>query len=64
MKIYVERTKENHEFYFNGTVQELFDKLEILSETVLLAKEGTILTEDEILSNDDVVKILSVVSGG
>jgi sulfur carrier protein ThiS len=64
MKIYVERTKENKEFDFEGTVQELLDKLEILSETVLVTRKGTILTEDEQTSNTDEIKILSVVSGG
>lgn len=64
MKIYIERTKEHKELTFQGTVQELLDKLDILSETVLVAREGTIITEDENVRDDDVLKILSVVSGG
>lgn len=64
MKIYIERTKENKQINFGGSVQELLDNLGILSETVLVVKEGTIITEDEMLSNDDDIKILSVVSGG
>lgn len=64
MKIFIEREKENKEFEFNGLVQELLDKLGIISETVLIVKDGTIITEDEKLENDDEIKILSVVSGG
>ena len=64
MKVYIERTKETKEIEFNGTVQELLDKLEIISETVLVVREGTIITEDEQASDEDMIKILSVVSGG
>ncbi|MBN1175037.1 MoaD/ThiS family protein [Candidatus Woesearchaeota archaeon] len=64
MKIYIERNKENKEFDFKGSVQDLLDTLNILSETVLVVKNGTIITEDEELINDDEIKILSVVSGG
>lgn len=64
MKIYIERTKENKDLDFSGSVQKLLDTLEILSETVLVAKDGVILTEDEELTNTDEIKILSVVSGG
>ena len=64
MKVYIERTKETKEIEFNGTVQELLDRLEIISETVLVAREGTIITEDEQVTNEDMIKILSVVSGG
>lgn len=64
MKIFIERSKENKKLDFNGSVQELLDKLEIINETVLVAREGIIITEDEELNNNDKIKILSVVSGG
>lgn len=64
MKIYIERTKENKELNFNGLVQELLDTLKILSENVLVVRNGKIITEDEKLTNNDEIKILSVVSGG
>ncbi len=64
MKIFIEREKENKKFDFQGTVQELLDKLKIISETVLVVKNETIITEDELLDNNDEINILSVVSGG
>ena len=64
MKLYVERTKENLELDFTGSVQELLDKLNILSETALVARDGNIITEDEEISNEDSIKLLSVISGG
>lgn len=64
MKIYIERTKENKEIDFCGTVDELLKKLSILAETVLVVKENIIITEDEEVTNNDQIKILSVISGG
>ena len=64
MKIYIERSKEHKEFEFKGSVQDLLNNLKIISETVLVVRQGTILTEDEQLTNEDTLKILSVVSGG
>jgi len=64
MKIFIERTKETEEFYFSGRVDELLRKLGFVSEEVLVVKNGELVTEDENLSDEDEVKLLSVVSGG
>ena len=64
MKVYIERTKEEQELIFTGTVKELLQQLKILPEEVLVVKEGELLTEDEELQDEDEVRLLSVVSGG
>lgn len=64
MRVYYDKTRENHVLDFKGSAQELLEKLNINSETVVVTKNGAIITEDEELSNDDEIKILSVVSGG
>jgi thiamine biosynthesis protein ThiS len=64
MKVYIERKKESKEITFSGKGSELLKKLKINPQTVLLAKNGEIVTEDETLTDKDTVKILSVVSGG
>ncbi|MBT3836112.1 MoaD/ThiS family protein [Candidatus Woesearchaeota archaeon] len=47
-----------------STVEDLLTHLNINSETVLVTRNNEILTEDELLNNDDTIEILSVVSGG
>ena len=64
MHIYYDKTREKQEMDFSGTVHELLDKLEINAETVVVTQNNTVVTDDTKLSNEDDVKILSVVSGG
>mgnify|MGYP005629561403 FL=1 len=47
-----------------STVEDLLTHLNINSGTVLVTRNNEILTEDELLNNDDTIEILSVVSGG
>ncbi len=64
MEIYIERTKEKIKKDFDGTVNELLTELSILPEEVLVIKNGSLVTEDTELTNEDEIKILSVISGG
>lgn len=63
MKIHIEQTgkKVNAKA---PTVAALLKKLNINPVTVLVVKNGTLITEDSKLAEKDKVKILSVVSGG
>lgn len=45
-------------------VQELLKKLSLNSEGHLVVVDGRLVTEDEIISNAESVKIIRVVSGG
>lgn len=64
MKIVVERTKETIEKEFNGLAKDLLRELNILVEDVLIIKNGQLVTEDEELKTTDIIKLLSVISGG
>lgn len=64
MKIFIEKTNKRIEKKFNGTVAELLNLLKLNSETVLVTKNNTLVSEDETLNNSDEVNILSVISGG
>ena len=64
MKVYIEHKDEKIELKFTGTVKELLGKLKINPEEVLSTRNGELLLEDENLSDDDEIKLLSVVSGG
>lgn len=45
-------------------VSVLLDRLDINRESVLVVRNGTIVPNDEPLSDDDVVEIRPVISGG
>ncbi len=64
MKIFVEKTGKSINKKFDGSVAELLSLLKINPETVLVARQDSIVTGDEILENKDEVRILSVISGG
>lgn len=46
------------------TVRQAVEKVGLIPETVLAVREGKLLTEDTLLQPDDVVKLISVISGG
>jgi len=64
VNVFNEKNRTNSTLEFNGSVEQLLQHLNINSETVLVTRNNEILTEDELLSNDDTIEILSVVSGG
>ncbi len=45
-------------------VQQLLKRLDLLPESVLVVRNGTLVTEDQRLLPEDKVKIVAVVSGG
>ncbi|HLC19438.1 MAG TPA: MoaD/ThiS family protein [Candidatus Nanoarchaeia archaeon] len=64
MHVFVERTKEKKTVSFKGTVAQLLSQLHINSETVLVSRNNELLTETDVLAQEDNIQILSVVSGG
>ncbi len=39
-------------------------KVNILPESVIALRDGEVITEDEILEDGDVIKLVAVISGG
>lgn len=66
MDVYIERedTTKTVDIEKEMNCRELLKKLNISQESVILVKNGNICLEDEVLTNDDYLKVLSVVSGG
>jgi sulfur carrier protein len=65
MKVFVEKDSRSLNLKFDKiTGKQLLENLKINSSTVLIVKNDEVVLEDEILENDDDIKILSVVSGG
>ncbi len=46
------------------TARDLLRKLEIPQDTVLVVRDGQLITEDTILQDDDNIKLVAVISGG
>lgn len=46
------------------TLRDSLEKIEVSPEAVLATREGEMLTDDEILREDDVIKLVAVISGG
>jgi len=67
MKIQVtfEKDQSIKEVSIEGnTVLDLLNHLAINPETVLVVKNNEVITEHEILSENDCLELLSVISGG
>lgn len=46
------------------TLLSSLKKIGVLPESVIATREGEMILEDEILKDDQVVKLISVISGG
>ncbi len=64
MRIFIERENKTKNLKFNGKVSALLKQLKLKPAAVLVAKNNTLVAEDDLLSDKDEVKILSVISGG
>ena len=63
INIFIERTGEMKKIE-TKSISELFSKLSINKETVLIVKNNELVTEDEPIIDGDEIKFLSVISGG
>tara|TARA_Y100000310_G_scaffold345268_1_gene463277 strand:- start:31172 stop:31378 length:207 start_codon:yes stop_codon:yes gene_type:complete len=66
LDVFVDKENKNLkvELEENSVVSSLLEKMEINPVTVIVAKNGEVVTRGEILKSGDEVKILSVLSGG
>lgn len=46
------------------TLLSTLEKINVLPEAVLATREGEMILEDEILKDGEVIKLVSVISGG
>ena len=64
VKVFIEREKRDVEEKFSGRISELLAKLHVNAETVVVVKNGEVVSEEERCGGDDELKLLSVISGG
>ncbi len=63
IKVIDERTTKAQEL-IASSITEIAQKLGINLEEVIIVKNDELVTEDTKLNNNDVIKFLSVISGG
>lgn len=63
MEVFIERTRERRSVGASS-VSELLSSLGIVPDEVLVMRNGSLATEDEVLEESDEVRVLSVISGG
>ncbi|ACB84011.1 MoaD/ThiS family protein [Natranaerobius thermophilus] len=64
MKVTLKGTNQVTELSGNKKVSNILSELELNPETVIVVKEGQILTHDKIVKDHENIEIISVVSGG
>ena len=55
---------QNKTVTFSGRVAALLEKLALLPATVMVIRDDRLLTEDDLIQDEDDVEIRSVISGG
>jgi sulfur carrier protein ThiS len=56
--------KQEYEIKHGMTVRKALQKLNIEPDSVLATRNGELLTDDVIVKENDVIKLVSVISGG
>ncbi len=64
MKIFIEKDEKMMEKKFSGKIIVLLKSLDINPTSVLVVKNGSLVTEEDSVNDDDSIKILNVISGG
>jgi len=65
LNVFIEREGVNKQVELEGsTVKDLLEKLEINPVTVVISKNGEIVSELASVKDKDKIELLSVVSGG
>lgn len=55
---------QEHEIKPDICLREALFKIGLLPEAVLATREGQMITDDELLRDGDIVKLIAVISGG
>lgn len=55
---------QEYEVRSGMTLLDALKKIDLLPQTVIATRDGELIVEDEILQDGEVVKLVSVISGG
>ena len=56
--------EKHYEVRHGMTVRDALLRLDILPETVLTTRQGELITDDVLLQDGDVIRLIAVISGG
>lgn len=55
---------QEHQVKAGMTLQHSLERIGLTSQEVLATRDGELLTDDEILQEGEVIKLIAVISGG
>ena len=64
MKVVLRNPRRELELEGVRRVADLFKRLELVSESFLVIREGQLLTTDDTVASEDVIELRPVISGG
>ena len=64
IKLVIGDKEESLEITDNKTVKDLLNSVEIASETVVVKKNDSIVIDEEILEDGDLIEVIQVIYGG
>jgi sulfur carrier protein ThiS len=56
--------KEEYEVKAGMTLRHALEKINVNPEGVIATREGELITDDEILRENDVIRLVAAISGG
>lgn len=64
VRLWIEREKKEIEADYEGKIRPLIERYGVNPETVVVVKNGEVVTEEDSCGGSDELKLLSVISGG
>lgn len=64
MDIFIEKDSKNICLAYEGKVSGLLQKLKVNPETVIVVRGGELIADDDLVSDKDSIRLMSVISGG
>jgi sulfur carrier protein len=64
MKVVLRNPRRELELDGVRRVGDVFKRLELISESYLVIRQGELLTTDDTVTDDDVIELRPVISGG
>jgi sulfur carrier protein len=64
IKLVIGDKEESLEITDNKTVKDLLNSVDIASETVVVKKNDSIVIDEEILEDGDLIEVIQVIYGG
>jgi len=64
MTVKISLREEEFQVESGMMLKHALEKIEVQPESVIGTRDGELITEDEILQDGDVIKLIAVISGG